>query len=151
MKKLMLILPVMLAACQKPIFFLYEGNKTIVGEGGFVEHYIPASSINNSIINKKTEYKYDGVWFYKSGLPTGETCILIGYVADSLTRDVARNALKLGANTATKSTVSFPVKFTNNTGFMDGVGSADDWYNGYGQKSAVGYNIFECKQSKIKK
>lgn len=135
-----------LCACTKPVFYPYEGTKTISGNGGFQEGNVKATKLSNSFFDKKHGYKYDGVTFYHSGLPTGTKCRLIGYFAGSNSQEIAKNTLKLNGNIATKSSVSFPVKFDKDAGFLDGTGNASDWYNSYGDKIAKGYNIFECTE-----
>lgn len=128
------------------VYYPYEGTKTIRGEGGFIEKGVIIDNIkSDSILHKAQNYKYDNVIFYISGLPLDKKCTLIGYIADKDYFSIAKKIIKLNGNTATKSSVSFPVKFDNNSGTLGAVGSTEDWYNGYGQKVAKGYNIFECK------
>jgi len=140
------IMSLVLFGCVTPVYYPYEGNKTVVGEGGFVESVIPSDFVkNNFFFSKRPDYKYDHFAFYMSGLPSDKKCTLIGYVADKDYLSIAKFALELDGNAATKSSVSFPVKFSNSSGVLGAVGSTDDWYNGYGEKVAKGYNIFECK------
>jgi len=150
MKKIISTLPLLvLCACKtQGVFYPYEGNKTIAGEGGFIETVVPVNQIGTHIFAKKADYKYDSVAFYKSGLPSGENCKLIGYYADTNMNQIAKFMLNSNANTATKSSVFFPIKFDNDAGFLDGTGNASDWYslyNGSMVQTAKGYNIFECK------
>ncbi|MGN0917085.1 MAG: hypothetical protein ACI4NZ_02660 [Candidatus Enterousia sp.] len=154
MKKIILILPTMLlCSCVRPVHYPYTGTKTITGEGGFIEKFIPVEHIGHSIFEKKTDYKYNGVAFFRSGLPMGAKCTLKGYIAEPNLTDVAKSALQQGANVATKSTFKLSKDFDNNGGQLDETWAAGDWYsiydwqwyNWYWFKIAKGYNIFECK------
>lgn len=145
MKKLVFLFSVIiLCSCVQPVQYPYTGTKTVTGQGGFLQTFVPAENIGHSIFEDSHNYKYDGVAFFVSGLPAGEKCTLKGYIAGSNPTQIAKHALKMNANVATKSTVRFPISFETG-GQLDGVGTADDWYNAYGSKVANGYNIFECK------
>lgn len=152
MKKIIFTLPTLLL-CSCAIHYPYTGIKTITGEGGFLETYIPVEHIGRSVFEKEIDSKYDGVSFYRSGLPMGAKCTLKGYIAESSITNVAKSALKQGANVATKSTIKLSKSFDDNSGQLDGTWAAGDWYylydrrwyNWYWIKFAKGYNIFECK------
>lgn len=135
---------ILLSACQTIPFVPYDGHKTITGDGGFVRAYIPASDLGHSVFSKPTEYKYNEVTFYESGLPAGKKCALVGYYATHDLSSFAKLILELDANVATKSTIHLPVKFDNNAGTLDGSYEARDWHNKYG-KVADGFHIFECE------
>lgn len=135
---------IILCSCVQLVQYPYTGTKTVTGQGGFLQTFIPVKDIRYQTFEKKYDYEYDGVAFFVSGLPAGEKCTLKGYIAGSNPAEIAKHALKMNANVATKSTVRFPISFETG-GQLDGVGTADDWYNAHGNKVAKGYNIFECK------
>ncbi len=147
-KTIFLVFAIALSGCVKPIYVPYDGTQTITGDGGFLDVIVPADNVGRSVFEKEKDYKYDTVRFYISGLPESKKCTLVGYLAGQSILDTAKIILELDANTATRSSVSLPVKFDNNAGILDAVGSATDWYTVYDgsiTKTRTGFNIFECK------
>lgn len=145
MKKTIILATCALAACNNTTFIPYTGDKTILGEGGFHTAYI-----SSKYVGLDEDYPNAGVAYYKSGLPRGQKCELIGYISDQNLINATKFILKLGhGNTATQSTVSFPLKFENNGGFLDANGSAGSFIvrNSMGTSGTTyhGYNLFHCE------
>ncbi len=135
-----------LTGCVRTIYNPYDGQKIVVGEGGFVEYIVYADQLNKPLFSEAPKYKYDMVTFYNSGLPANKKCMLVGYYAGKVDYfSLAQAVLTMEANVATKSRVSLPLRFEDKTSVVNISSDADDWYNGYGDKVMKGYNIFECQ------
>lgn len=145
MKQTIILMTLGLAACNNARFIPYTGDKTIVGEGGFYTAYI-----SSKYVGMDKDYPNAGVAYYKSGLPRGQKCELIGYISDQNLVNATKFILKLEhGNTATQSMVSFPLKFENNGGFLDANGGAGSFTVrnsiGAGGTTYHGYNLFHCE------
>lgn len=143
MKKTIILTTLALTACNNTLFIPYTGDKTIVGEGGFHTEYI-----SSKYVGLDKDYPNIGVAYYKSGLPRGQKCELMGYISSPSLVNATKFILKLGhGNTATQSTVSFPLKFENNGGFLDANGGAGSFTvrNSMGGTTYHSYNLFHCE------
>lgn len=143
MKKFLLISILFLSACSTTVFRPYDGDKEIIGEGGFYKYYV---SSEDMWIDR--DYPNTGVSYYISGLPKNEKCKLLGHISgDNANNIISKTIVKLGGNTATQSAVSFPLKFEKSEGVMS-VGSSGytDVVNTGNLTSIIqGYNVFNCK------
>ncbi len=149
----------LLCACSqtKISYYPYVGNKTVDGEGGFLETVIFSEEISTGFFDEKQEYKYDSVVFFKQGLPEGSKCKLAGYISYGKTwtssyeqmKEIAKSLLEKNINVATQSTISLPIKFNENDGLLHvgASGNESEIYNAYGDTigSSLGYVLFECE------
>lgn len=84
MKKFFILSLFSLSACSSwNAFYPYDGHKTITGNGGFIEAFVPIEEFSSKIKNEKTKYDYDFVSFYREGLPFEKKCKLLGYFASN--------------------------------------------------------------------
>ena len=141
MKKYAVLFVFLLASCAKTSMLPYTGNETVVGNGGFLQTIVTAEELW-----LQDDFPNQAVSFYRSGLPTGETCTLLAYISSQSQRMMAADILKIGGNVATQSTVTFPLKFKNDAGVLDSTGNAGAFQIGNGVKWTTyhGYNIFFC-------
>lgn len=133
-----------MTGCTKSVLYLYEGDKNIVGNGGFYKFYIPSYDVG-----LYDEFPDGGVTYYAQGLPVGAKCKLLGYISSENINNVTKNILKLGGNVATQSLISIPVKFDGGFGIMDNNVSGNDTSltNYFGEKvgTLYSYTFFNCK------
>lgn len=160
MKNYILFLSVLFfTACSQTrmIYYPYVGNKTIEGDGGFLETVVFSEDIPKRFFDKEAEYKYDSVAFFKQGLPEKVKCSLVGYMSYGRTlipsyeqyKEMAKELLVRNVNVATQSALSLPIVFDKNSGSLN-VGAAGEnsqIYNVYGDSigNSFGYVLFECE------
>lgn len=157
-KYFFMILPFLIVGCSQTqmVYYPYTGNETVEGKGGFLEMVIYSDEIPQGLFEKKQDYKYDKVVFFKQGLPDESRCNLVGYMSYGKTwsstyeylREMTKKLLEIDVNVATQSSISLPITFNDNRGAL-GVGASGNTsniYNGYGDTigSSSGYILFEC-------
>lgn len=136
---------VALAACTNVVYRPYDGQKVIVGNGGFFQEFYSAKDLG-----VEKEYPNGAVELYASGLPVGAKCTLIGYSHNNDRKYLARTVLDVGGNVATQSSIISSVPFENGEGQLDtshGAGNmtVHTFYNtGASSITYYGYHIFNC-------
>ena len=160
MKKLFIISLLFCTSCTVLEFEPFNGNKTIVGQGGLYQGTIkkntaydrncrkplPFTEIKQCKIIKNEKFKYDGVDIYSKGLPNNKNCIFLGNIySQHNIYSAALLAITLDANVITTSDISFNDSFEQNGALIGGsdAGSVYTINNGIHKIGTV-YNLFEC-------